>query len=229
MRVLLFVSIFLVAACNSVSRQQPPTHDLNDTLSMTELFSVDPEIATQVFLKTMFHGADTTISYFYQYDGEENSRVYYLRAGHVFNKQDTAALALYSISDTACVCAAYNCTNGVWHSAAQTELNVQRLNSTDFRVDHSDFNFDGETDVFVNFFTTSTAQDVGVLLTYDAVHNRLAPHPETACMTAPVAHAAQRIVVAKVIDEASGRWLSNAYCFVNDTLQLCSSRFLDTE
>lgn len=196
---------------------------------MTELFSVDPKIATQLFLKTVFHGADTTVNYFYQYDGEENSRIYYLTAGHVFNKQDTAALVLYSISDTACVYAAYNCTNGVWYSAAQTELNVQRLNSTDFRVDHSDFNFDGDADVFVNFFTTSTGQDVGVMLTYDAVHSRLVPHLETACMTAPVANATQRTVVAKVIDEASGRWLSNSYRFVNDTLQLCNSEYLNAE
>lgn len=224
MRLTLFLLAFLIAACKDVPYKQPTAAPPSDSISLKELYEMDPVTATQVFLKNIFRGADTTVSYFYAFEGEENSRVYYLRAGHVFNGYDTGAIVLYSVSDTACVCCAYNWVNNAWVATTGSRLYLQRFNSIDFRVDYCDFNFDGYTDLFVNFFTTSTAQDVGYMLTYDTAGKCLSVHPESCKMTSPVADAEHRRVVAKALNSQDMRWYEQQYAWVNDSFKLIGSK-----
>lgn len=220
MKLLMFVITLLVAACGSMPQKQPAVHALEDTVSLKELYVTDPVAATLLFLKTVYRGVDVVDTYFYAFEGEANSRLYYLKVGHVFNPQDTAALALYSVTDTSAICVAYHCVNGTWVATSESELYVQRFNSIDFRVDYDDFNFDGYADVFVNFFTTSIGQDVGYMLTYDAANRRMRLLPETMEMTAPAADAEHKTVRAKGINAMTGKWFINEYRWINDTLRL---------
>lgn len=226
MRLTLFLLAFLIAACKDVPQKQPAASPLGDSITLKELYEMDPVMATPLFLKNLFRGADTTVSYFYTFDGEENSRVYYLKAGHVFNAHDTGAVVLYSVSDTECVCCAYNWVNNAWFATTGSRLYVQRFNSSDFRVDYSDFNFDGFTDLFVNFFTTSTAQDVGYVLTYHTDCKCLREHAESCEMTNPTADTLHRRVIAKALNSQDMRWYEQQYALVSDSFKLVSSKLL---
>jgi hypothetical protein len=162
----------------SCKQSQTPQEkiDLQDTLSQT---ATNTE-SLQEIIAGLFERASTsdTLEFNNQFKSETNKDFLFFKSGNIINKTEKNALVVVCPTDTTFTVRMYSLQNNKWILLDS----IEKLDAfpTQFYANFQDYNFDGQTDLYINV-TASNGWPLarGHLIIIDPTSKKLLLHRET--------------------------------------------------